>query len=59
MYTYCIKTKNRKNILALGAESDGNFSVFCDGIIYYSNNFGNLIDESNFIKLLKLYSNSK
>ncbi len=51
MYTYCIKTKNRKNILALGAESDGNFSVFCDGIIYYSNNFGNLIDESNFIKL--------
>ncbi|KKQ05233.1 MAG: (NiFe) hydrogenase maturation protein HypF, partial [Candidatus Moranbacteria bacterium GW2011_GWF1_36_4] len=35
-------------ILALGAESAGNFSVFQNEIIYFSQNFNDLLDEENF-----------
>lgn len=42
------KHKANKSILALGAESAGNFSVFYDTQIYHSDNFGDLLDEKNF-----------
>lgn len=50
MYKYNVKIKNKNTILALGPESDGNFSIFCNGVIYYSNNFKDLINEENFKK---------
>jgi len=41
----------RKTILALGAESVGNFSIFRDGNIVYSSDFGSLSDHANFNNL--------
>ena len=38
----------RDIILALGAESAGNFSVFYSGKTYTSKNFGDLLNENNF-----------
>lgn len=43
-----LSNKNKKTILALGAESAGNFSVFNNGKIYFSDNFGDILDEKNF-----------
>ncbi len=44
-----IKNYNKKRkILALGAESAGNFSVFSDGKIFHSKNFDDLLNEKNF-----------
>ncbi|MDO9399536.1 MAG: hypothetical protein Q7T79_02545 [bacterium] len=40
--------KNKKIILALGAESTGNFSVYFSEKIYFSEDFGDLLDEKNF-----------
>ncbi len=40
-------------ILALGAESAGNFSVFKNGKIYFSKDFGNLLEENNWEKYQK------
>jgi hydrogenase maturation protein HypF len=37
-------------LLALGAESAGNFSVFYNVKIYYSDDFGDLLDDNNFKK---------
>jgi len=41
---------SKKTIIALGAESAGNFSVFKNGTIYRSGDFGDLLDENNFKK---------
>ncbi|MBI4653250.1 hypothetical protein HY750_03285 [Candidatus Kuenenbacteria bacterium] len=40
--------KNKKIILALGPESAGNFSVCFLGKIFFSENFGDLLDEKNY-----------
>ena len=45
-----ITTKNNGIVLALGAESAGNFSVFKNGMVYYSEDFGDLLNENNFKK---------
>lgn len=41
-------TSKKKIVLALGAESAGNFSVFCEKKIYLSENFGDLLEEKNW-----------
>ncbi|HAT74072.1 MAG: Hydrogenase expression/formation regulatory protein [Candidatus Moranbacteria bacterium GW2011_GWF2_36_839] len=55
--------KNNIAILALGAESAGNFSVFRDGRIFSSDDFGDLLEEKNWIKyqasVLKYLKNNK
>ncbi len=43
----------KETILALGAESAGVFSVYLNGGIFISENFGDLLDESNFLKYKK------
>lgn len=48
-----VSIKTSQIILALGAESAGNFSIYKNGIIYHSKNFGDLLDENNFIKFQK------
>jgi len=48
-----ILSKNKKVILALGAESAGNFSVHLNGKIYFSQDFGDLLREKNYEKYLK------
>lgn len=39
-----------KCLLALGPESDGNFSVFYQKVLYRSDSFGDLLNEENFQK---------
>ncbi|HCU70157.1 MAG TPA: hypothetical protein DIC35_00195, partial [Candidatus Moranbacteria bacterium] len=39
-----------KNILALGAESAGNFCVFAENRIYFSQDFGDLLIDENYRK---------
>ncbi len=53
MHLFGCEIKNHKNILALGAESNGNFSIFWNNIIYFSEDFGDLQDKSNFKKYKK------
>jgi len=53
MNKYRVNTKINKKILALGAESAGNFSVFDNGVIFHSEDFGDMQDEKKFIKLKK------
>jgi hydrogenase maturation protein HypF len=43
----------KKTILTLGAESDGNFCFFERGKIYFSESFGDLLDEKNWQKYQK------
>ena len=62
MQTFDFPSKSEKIILALGAESAGNFSVFVPsscpfpkggikgGFIYFSKDFGDLLNENNFQK---------
>lgn len=50
MEIYQYPSKFRKVILALGAESAGNFSIFHKGKIYFSENFGDLLEDANFKK---------
>ncbi len=45
--------KKKIKILALGAESAGNFSVYSKGKIYHSQDFGDLLEEKNFQKFKK------
>jgi hydrogenase maturation protein HypF len=45
-----LKIKFKKEILAFGAESAGSFSVFYKNKIYISKNFGDLLDEKNFLE---------
>jgi hydrogenase maturation protein HypF len=40
--------KTKKTILALGAESDGNFCFFAQDKIYFSESFGDLLNEKNW-----------
>lgn len=46
-------TKKNISILALGAESAGNFSVFNDGKIFSSDDFGDLLEEENWERYQK------
>ncbi len=48
-----LPVKKNNNILALGAESAGIFAVYKNGEIFISDNFGDLLDESNFLKYRK------
>lgn len=50
MQEYSIPSINKNIILALGAESAGNFSIFSNSKIYFSQDFGNLLDEENYDK---------
>ncbi|MDP3057651.1 MAG: hypothetical protein Q8N37_04015 [bacterium] len=43
----------KETILALGAESVGIFAVYRNGDIFVSENFGDLLDEKNFLKYKK------
>lgn len=54
MAIFQTRFKNKKVILALGADSAGGFAVFQNGQVYYQADFGDLLDDDNFIK----YSNS-
>lgn len=45
--------KRKAVILALGAESAGVFAVYKNGTIFISENFGDLLDENNFLKYKK------
>ena len=47
---FSVNIKNKKAILALGAESDGNFSVYKNGKIYFSQSFDDLLEEKNFLR---------
>ncbi|HUT21833.1 MAG TPA: hypothetical protein VMX18_00310 [Candidatus Bipolaricaulota bacterium] len=38
----------KKNVLALGPESAGNFSVYINGKVYYCSDFGDLLEEERF-----------
>lgn len=53
MNHYQIKSNNNETILALGAESDGNFSVFHQGNLWQSYDFGDLQSKENFQKFRK------
>lgn len=44
---------NKEIVLALGPESAGNFSLFYQGKIYFSQDFGDLLEEGNFEKFKK------
>ncbi len=48
-----VKLYKNQSILALGAESAGNFSFFFNNEIYFSNDFGNLLIDENFQKFKK------
>ncbi|PKL72281.1 hypothetical protein CVV26_02290 [Candidatus Kuenenbacteria bacterium HGW-Kuenenbacteria-1] len=48
MNCFSINIKNTKVILALGAESDGNFSIYLNNKIYFSCSFGDLLDEEKY-----------
>ena len=50
MKIFNIKNKSKKTILALGAESAGNFSIFHNGKIHFSKDFGDLLDNKNYKK---------
>ncbi|MBU2578860.1 hypothetical protein KKA09_01970 [Patescibacteria group bacterium] len=52
-----LNIKKTSKILALGAESAGNFSVFSDSKIYFSHDFGDLLEEKNFQKFKKTILN--
>ncbi len=42
--------KIKEKVLALGSESDGNFSFYDGKKVYFSDSFGDLLDEDNFKK---------
>ncbi|MEF3692526.1 MAG: hypothetical protein V3574_05740 [Candidatus Moraniibacteriota bacterium] len=48
MRIFDFPSEENKIVLALGAESAGNFSVFKNGKIYFSEDFHDLSDEKNF-----------
>ncbi|MEK7447370.1 MAG: hypothetical protein AAB632_01025 [Patescibacteria group bacterium] len=53
MKAWSIKSNKKENILALGAESDGNFSFYKEGTIYFVDGFGDLLYEKNFQEFKK------
>lgn len=54
MQIFDTRYKNKSVILALGAESAGNFSIYSNGKINYFSGFGDLLNDENFTK----YNNS-
>ncbi len=50
---YNLRNKNKKTILSLGAESQGNFSFLENNKLFFSDDFGDLQDEKNFSKFKK------
>jgi hydrogenase maturation protein HypF len=50
MNTHPFPQKTKQTILALGAESEGNFCFFAQNKIYFSENFGDLLKEKNWQK---------
>jgi hydrogenase maturation protein HypF len=53
MTIFKIQVFEKRKILALGAESAGNFSVYYNKKIFLSDNFGDLLEEKNFRKFKK------
>lgn len=53
MQTFTFPTKNTQTILGLGAESAGNFSIFNKNKIYFSPDFGDLLEEKNWLAFQK------
>lgn len=49
-------SENNTNILALGAESSGNFSCCSKGVVFLSQDFGDLLDEKNWADYQKAVS---
>ncbi len=54
MKTFNFPIKKNISIFALGAESAGNFSIFKNGKICLSPDFGNLLEEKNWKKYQKI-----
>lgn len=50
MQVFDLKNNNKTLILAMGPESDGNFSVLINEKIYYFSDWGDLLVEKNFKK---------
>jgi hydrogenase maturation protein HypF len=50
MQKFKLSLKNNQQILALGAESQGNFSYFNNGFVFFSDDFGDLNETSNLQK---------
>lgn len=48
-----LRFDTKKTVLALGPESAGNFSVFHNGKLYFSEDFGDLLEDTNFNKFQK------
>lgn len=48
-----LRFDTKKTILALGPESAGNFSIFHKGKLYFSEDFGDLLEDANFNKFQK------
>ncbi|EKD58428.1 MAG: hypothetical protein ACD_56C00128G0003 [uncultured bacterium] len=57
MEEWKINMENNEVVVALGAESAGNFSIYKNGIVYFSEDFGDLLDDQNFKKYQKELSN--
>ncbi|HBR71725.1 MAG TPA: hypothetical protein DEA27_02870 [Candidatus Moranbacteria bacterium] len=57
MQTFSFTHKTKSAILALGAESAGNFSVYVDGQIHFSDDFGDLLLPENFARYQKELAN--
>jgi len=55
--TFDTQFNNKSAILALGAESAGNFSFYSKGKIYFSEDFGDLYDKKIFKKFQKAVLN--
>ncbi|GBE16336.1 hydrogenase maturation protein hypF1 [bacterium BMS3Abin15] len=53
MNVFSVPIKSKEVVLALGPESVGNFSIYLKGKIYFSKNFGDLLDNKNFQKFKK------
>ncbi|MDH4330282.1 MAG: hypothetical protein OEV93_01900 [Candidatus Moranbacteria bacterium] len=53
MQQFHFQHSQKKSILSLGAESAGNFSVFSKNKLFFSKDFGNLLENSNFQDLKK------
>lgn len=56
MQTFSSSFKYNQTILALGAESEGNFSIYNNQKIFFSDSFGDLLDETNFQKFKRAIS---
>ena len=53
MQTFSYPSKISEQFLALGPESNGNFSIFKNGKIYFSEDFGDLLLDENYTNFKK------